>query len=376
MRGLTENEGRVAGVLLSTTAESEGERIRAAGVPRTTYQAVRQRALAAGWLQLRYVPHPDLLGPTRVRLTLAQPYAEEVGRRAREAAADPRQVLLWSSPESLLSVRFEAPAPGDPDEPEGSEEGFRRRWTVAADAGDGAVPAYFDFEGAWSQGLLGRAPRSYPTGLSQGRGLPPPRLRLSSRPVREAALELLRRPGGAPPRPAAPGFSWFGPARIQQRLQEDGWVARRFFLDLERLPPIAGRRIERVVFVTGLPRSGGSGEELLRSLVEEAGVHPFLFARDRRRVLFATLAPLPLAPATPRPSILGLVERRLSNIEIVREPVASLHAVVDHRYDGLLEAVGPGGSPPRGRGAGDGDGAPSAPGPRDGRAPPSTPGTW
>src|SRR5579871_33467 len=107
MRSMTRSEVAVVGALLPSLALGERERIRLAQVPRTTYQTVRQRALAQGWIAERYVPCPELVHARVLRLGLLQPFAEHHAGAVARLAADPATVLLWDTPDSILALAVE-----------------------------------------------------------------------------------------------------------------------------------------------------------------------------------------------------------------------------------------------------------------------------
>jgi hypothetical protein len=116
-----------------------------------------------------------------------------------------------------------------------------------------------------------------------------------------------------------------------------GVIERRVFLDLAKIPPCHDRVIERLAFIQGEFLSGSSPAALFRRLAT-IRVLPFLFATDGSRVLLGTLSPAPPTPtkADMKPAVLANLQRFLRSIDIVRERVASLSVVVNHRYDRLF----------------------------------------
>lgn len=66
--------------LLADPPRSERYRRQEASVPRSTYQAIRHRAFANGWVRERYLPDPTLVGETQVRHECSLPTTEERAR--------------------------------------------------------------------------------------------------------------------------------------------------------------------------------------------------------------------------------------------------------------------------------------------------------
>jgi hypothetical protein len=338
MKSLSAAEARVIAALLAASPGDEATRARRSGVPRTTYQTIRRRALVEGWVQERYVPAPSAVGADRVVFRLAQPFAErraEVVRRWRE---QPGVVVLWASPETVLSVSFEArekPAPNvDASTSEAAVPAawLRRTWRRSASPGPAEVPVYFDFEGAWSRRIGLPAPASYPQGLPQGpaSGPNPPQARLRS---------LLSFPFQAMPSEGiALRFSAAHLSRHERQILSQGWAAHRVFPALAEIPSYDGRRDERAVVVTANLNADGSMSRLLGSLYQKRRIAPFLAVAAEGRALLAMLAPAPGPVTGAGPSVLELFEKELRDIEILREPLDTFFPVVDHRYDRLIPA--------------------------------------
>jgi hypothetical protein len=341
MKSLSAAEARVIAALLAASPGDEATRARQSGVPRTTYQTIRRRALVEGWVQERYVPAPAAVGASRVVFRLAQPFAErraEVVRRWRE---QPGVVVLWASPETLLSVSFEGGAEPGPDAGAGPTETplpdawFRRSWTIAATPGPAELRVYFDFEGAWSRRIGLEAPVSYPQGLPGGHptGPKPPQAQLQS---------LLSFPFQAVPSAGiALRFSPSHLSRGERQILSQGWAAHRVFPALAEIPSYLGARDERVVLVMASLNPGGSMSRLLSSLYLTRRIAPFLAVAADGRALIAMLAPAPGPRSETGPSVLGLFEQELRDIETLREPLDTFFPVVDHRYDRLLAEQAP-----------------------------------
>jgi hypothetical protein len=310
---------------------SGGERL-----PRRTAQAIRQRAYVRDWLTDRYVPNPVVLGYPTALFLLARPYSERALAVVEQWRSNPRNVLLWASPELLFGV-FLARGPEE-------AEAIQRRLADASavrlevglrtDLTEATVPVYFDFEAAWTgwTGLPGtiRYPRPLPSG-EFGRangGLTPGE--------RNAISGLLVAPflGGNPGR----GVSRFSRLyRAEQRWLNSGQVEFRSFLNPREVARWVTRFADQVVFVHGDLVEPGGASELFHALVSECGVGPFLFATNGRSVLMGALSSTSYSP--PRrisAPVLPRIGTYLRGIRIVREGLAHLEPTVVHRFERLL----------------------------------------
>ena len=347
MRSLTPAEADVIEVLMADVPGTDRDRVSLAQVPRSTYQAIQRRAFIEGWLRQRYIPDPAMLGIANVRLTLVQPFSEYRVGVICALQNSPGTVLLWASPDSVLSVALESTdALGlEPDSPPdargGSPNRIRRQWSVVADPRHDAVPVYFDFEGAWARWVGRERPVSYPRTFSRQHGSSAgATARIFSAGELHAVRQLLVRPFLSD-QVASPRFrlSLSTLPRRQRRLLNNGGVSRRILPDFVHIPPLRGKRVNRVVFITGVVRSHREPANLLSDLVAKASVAPFLFAYDPHRILLAALSPAPPEVSAGRPSVLGVLADYLQEIEVVREPFETFFPIVDHRYERLLDAL-------------------------------------
>ncbi len=344
MRALTESEARVIAVLLAARPDHERERLHQVGIPRSTYHAVRRRAYQEGWLRDRYVPHPVPLGRPLITVLVARPYADRFEDFARVAAADPGNVVLWTSAHVSIAVFFHA----KPAEPQRLVQRIAAQklatpplqLTVSADGP--TVPVYFDFEGLWSHLAGFEGTLAYPHGLGgadggDDEGAEPARL---SSHQQWAIGELLRRPFVAAEQ--GRGGHLVGPFGLpfsQRRLLARGWITHRTLLDPSRLPSFEGKAADQVVLITGTPRSGARPEVLFATLTRESRVYPFLFVVGPERWLLGALggsAPRPDESGSVRRPVLPTLREYLEGIDIVQEPAAGFTTPVDHRYDRLL----------------------------------------
>ncbi len=353
MRTLTPAEARVMAVLLAARPDSERDRLRLIGVPRSTYHAVRRRAYEEGWLRDRYVPHPVPMGRPFVSFLLARPYADRAEDLTRLVMGNEGTVLHWAGTQVTLSVLFH---PNGADAKKLVKRIAESNLSlppalVTCRAEGPSVPVYFDFEGLWGHvaGLDGTL--AYPHGLGGGmdqeaglNGESEPPSRLSPHQW-WAAGELLHRPFVATEQ--GRGGHLVGPLGLpfsQRRLLQRGWVTHRTFLDPGRVPPYQGRTADQVVLVTGTPKAGARPELLFGTLGRECRVYPFLFATSPDRWLLGALgSSTPVAETPPRRPVLPTLREHLEGIDIVQEAAASLVSMVDHRYDRLLPVAKPSG---------------------------------
>jgi hypothetical protein len=321
-RSLTPAEATVLRSLVAAADGEEAERLQRTGVPRRTYQEIRRRAFAEGWLSRRFVPNGGELGLPYLTFTVAKPFAERSREVAAAWVADPYLTTLWRSKEVLFGV-FLGP------KPRAAESGLELQFILNLDVRAPSVPVYFDFEGFWSQwtGLL-------PT-LSYPRAVPGVGVRsiASTDPAstarwRSAVRELnqswsVASPGGRPPRGEAPL-----PRRLR-KLAQSGRVQSRVFPDLQRIPPPVGRPIKALCLCHLRLQRGKRPEQLFRGLILR-GVYPFLYGTDGGYVLMGTVL---------RSDLLDLDGAQLESatafgeeIGISRMPLDELEVVLSHRY--------------------------------------------
>lgn len=331
MRSLTGAEARVIQVLLADLPGPERRFVRDAEVPRTTYQTIRHRAFLQGWLKERYIPHPALFDAGRIRFVLAQPFAEKWRGSIRELRSSENVAVLWASPETLFGVIFDAGRSREWDQLSSSDY-FRRSWSVAPEDAARGTLAYFDYEGMWSSLALNAHPAAYPRTFRETLPSEPLRSRADWREIRG----LLSRPFDiASDRSGPMRFSQSRLSRHERRLLEQGWVSRRILPEFSLIPPLNGRRPERIAFVTGVIRSERSPRSLFADLLQRAHVAPFLFAHDTERVLLCAMSPAPPRISESRSSVVDVLQEHIERIEVVREPIESLFSLIDHRYDRL-----------------------------------------
>jgi len=332
MRSLTDAEGRVLRVLLADLEGPERVLVRAAEVPRTTFQTIRHRAFLNGWVKTRYIPNPRLIGSGGVRFVLAQPYSEHWASAVQSLRSMPKVAVLWASPETLFGVLFGA---ANSALPEGLVPApwLCRSYSVSVTGANGGVPAYFDYDGAWSRWTASTGSMSYPRSLANSAT----RSKAPYPPDVIAVRGLVVRPFAGSE--VSSGSRLPGTGRLsrqERRLIREGWVERRTIPDLAEIPAVHGNRPERVVFVTGSRKPGVSPPQLFADLASRASVAPFVYAYDAERVLLLALSPAPSAAAGNRASVSEILGTGLERIEVIREPIQSLLPVVDHRYDRLI----------------------------------------
>ena len=341
MRSLSRSELAVLGALLAQVPGGERGRIRCAGTPRTTYQSVRRRALAQRWVSERWVPGllPSEFG--QVRLRLLQPYAEHHAGIAREVEEDPSAVVAWELPGAVLSVHADR-ASGPPPRPLAPAR-LRAEATVTVTASSGGLPAFFDFEGAWAGSVLGRPPISYPQPWEFLLADSAERPALESGTARQAFHRALgERTEAKEPRAGGGPWAAIRQRRWERKLQLEGLLRRRCFLNPEALPPVSEMPGLDEVLVTGLHSDPVAVRSLLLQLYRHAGTAPFLFGWDAERVLFGALAS-PARRRGPDRPILADLRSVLGKIEIVRAPVGALRQLIPWQFGRPLAAGGPSG---------------------------------
>ncbi len=351
MRFLTEAEGRIIAVLLGASPSTERERLRRAGVPRSTYHAARRRAYGEGWLQDRYVPDPARLGYPWASVVLLRPFADRIDGARRRWSADPTNVLSWWSPQLALGV-FLHRTPKEAERLAGSlaEEKVASALTIfTPHLTEAEVPVFFDYEGIWSHLADLPGTTTYPNGLGGNfpgaDGAPPSPTGHQT----WAIGELVRRPFGRGSEGRAGHLVGpFGLPLSQQKMLRDGWVTHRVFLYPSRLPPYQGRIADQVVFVTGTLRDSARPEELFATLTRECRVFPFLFVVHGGRLLLGALGrtpgPVPANVTTPtaetlRRAVMPTLQDALEGIDVTQDLASQLRTDVDMRFDRLLTAT-------------------------------------
>jgi hypothetical protein len=334
MRSLTPAEARVIHAQLVVAEVPERRRELWSGVPRATYLAARRRAFAHGWLESRYLPDPRALGLDRVVVTLEQPFSDRTAGIVAEVRSDPGTVLAWASPETVLSVRGEKLRDGarsrDPE-----PGGRRSHWTVEVEELERQFPVYFDFEAGWSVWASGLVPVTYPAGLVRGSGHPAPPRALA--PADRAALGDLLLAPSSPEAPSSLRLSEVFLPRRSRRLVRSGIVRRRIFPVLSEIPALAdGAALTTVVFVHGSFSARADPTALLPAILRETRARPFLVAADRSGAILGLMAPMPARLRGAGRPLLELLSEHLESISVVREPLSTLHPIVDHRYERWL----------------------------------------
>ncbi|MDE1820732.1 MAG: hypothetical protein KGJ23_15310 [Euryarchaeota archaeon] len=342
---MTPAEAAVVRSLLACEDLPERDRIRGSGIPPRTFTDVRGRVLSEGWIVDRYLPQPGLLELPFVTLILAEPFVEHASAVLETWSADPRIVLLWTSPQGLLAVRLgSSPKPSLPGIRDVSDgRALRRQFALTLDTRAAQLPIYFDFEAAWSRAVGLQGSLAYPhgwTSVPREPGATAPRL--PSAPARVSVAGLVNRPfevesSGRPPNLNAPFFL----PRSQVRALEQGWVHRRVFLDPVHLSALQAPRIENLVFIHGRMLRGSLPDRLLEELVTRCLVTPYLYASDGTSLILGAVSPLPpstVSSSAPRTSVSATLGNYLEGIEVTRVPLTSLRAPVNHRYDRLVRS--------------------------------------
>ena len=342
MRPLTTNEAQVIALLLgSDLAESERARIRRTGLPRATYQSIRRRAYAEGWLFDRFFPATTPMGRSTALFVVAHPFAEKA--RELEMAWEKRGeiVVFWASAQTFFAVAF----PRDEEAARNLVESLAPTDRVRSVSyvranltSEASVPVYFDYEGYWSHLVGTSGPVQYPRGLARG---PSGRGRLS-----EGAAGTLER---LVARPTVPDdgrpLHRLGPVgipRSQRRLLEANYAVHRVLVDPSRLPPFGDHRSDMLVLLQGRLEGQVTAKWIFEQLVR-GRIYPFLAAEGDGRflALFMGQRHLPNTPTKDHGqapvSLLETLRGGLSEVEVIREDWTELRHLVNHRYERLFE---------------------------------------
>jgi predicted transcriptional regulator len=342
MRRLTRAEAIVILSLLASEELPKRELIRRSGLPSRTFEVARKRVLAAGWVQERYIPNLVLLGRPMLSVVLAHPYAECLRDVVNRWKVIDGNALLWRGGTSVLGVFCRSPLkPALKLSGElGETEIFSRLRALEIDTRVSAVPAYFDFQGAWSRVVGGLNPVGYPHSLPDRIGWP--------NPVREASQSELRLIETTTRSAiyASRGSEHVEPSQSGLRRDEvtraldNRLVTLRAFLGLGSLPGYRLWELRQIVFLTGHLRRPAQDWMILEELKRRAGLTPFLFVSDGVDVLLALLSPNPdaqdLAIGINAKSVVEALNEFFSSIHVTREPTSDFALLVDHRYDRLL----------------------------------------
>jgi hypothetical protein len=344
-REFTENEVRVVRSMLAADKESEEDRIRGSGIPRSTYREAKQRIYSQRILEDRYVPDPSKVGVKTISFILIHSRPGRSQGIGNLLNLIPHAVHIWSGVHSAFGVIFHTSSQERDDlrarigtEFELGDAGFY----IETSPSEPEVPIYFDFEGGWShlariQGLR-RYPRSLPlvpAGRKNGNEL-----------KRSLVAEILRRPFEAVPLERA--LHRLGPATLpksHRQVIKRGIVEWRTFLKLDKNYLYRGWRFSDIVLIHGKLRSGKDLLSFYSDLVALCGIYPFLLATDGSQVLIGSLALEPLSTLSPEPlpgprhNVTWTVDSYLDGFRYVREPMAALSMHRSHRYDCLLDSV-------------------------------------
>jgi hypothetical protein len=339
-RALSPAERAIVGAILGDRAAP-----RTTVVPRSTRQVATARVYLREWIRDRYVPRPITCGWPRITFVVAQPFAEKLTGLSRDWREMPGAVVLWGSHRILFGVFFRH---NDADE-------ARLRQTVSAldlgpapfvlsqDLGTSAVPVYFDFEASWARVCGSEGTGAYPQSLprhasSEGSAAPS----LPSKSERIAITRMVTRPFLGSPRlsdhRAGLGSIFSG---AENRCLRNGLVEFRSFLNLMALAKDVTEFPKQLVFVHGTLSTSARPEGLFRELVQAGGTSPFLFTTDGQRVLLGALSAghrsSPGAHVASGETVLAILKKHLGSIVLVEEELANMTALVDHRYDRLVE---------------------------------------
>ena len=341
---LNGSEARVLQALLAAGPESERERLRRLGLPRSTFHVARRKIYGQRWARDLYVPDPRALGFPYATVALGQPHVENWTKLGESWASLGVAPVVWTSPSVTFAVAFHADAESARAAAQRLERSDAREVSVVSTLTDPlAFPVYFDYEAGWGKfadlpGVLG-----YPRPLAA----PERPFRSVGAPATSHERESMRAlfaesaAANAEGRPHPNSSPLLFPRSIQRMLRDDR-VQHRVVPDFARLPALRAGAIGQTVFFSGELAPGRNAPELLSALISDCQAYPFFFAHDRKRVIFLNLARVPgaSAPADPlaRPTrpVLAVLQEHLRRIGFVREWLDQLRAPVDHEYERLL----------------------------------------
>jgi hypothetical protein len=345
MRNLTVSEAIVVRSLLAREPGHKQDQIRISGIPKRTFQDIRSRAFAEGWVRDRYVPNTVHFGFPIATFCVSQPFIEHRGTVSRLWGDHPANAVLWVGSETIFAVflhnrlaEFSSPT----NEGIFSPPLFRENFTLTVDLRDPSVPAYFDFEGAWVRlmGLSGTLtyPQS-PPGSGCGRiSVDEARVVTADR---RAVIDLL----GRSPEAGHHRGPFYLPRHLQ-RLVSTGQVDYRVFPDFKRIPESAANRADGIAFVRGRLSPGCRPQALFQELAQGSGVNPFLYVTDGKQVLLASVLATSfrtdLRRDVERIPVTSTLGRFLMDVGINRERLDTLANQVDHRYSRIFEQYQPG----------------------------------
>jgi hypothetical protein len=340
-RGLTDNEALVVRRILGAGSESEENRVRMSGMPRTSYKEARSRVYALGILEDRYVPNPALLSIPTISFLVTHPAPGATVEAARLICNMKGAVVVWAGMEFVFGVLFQRSA-AERSKIRKTVESMsilgEIRCIVSADTSQDSIPVYFDFEGAWSRitgsGSMQKYPRHLPTGGDAERTWP------SARHVAPMVEELLRKPIEDSARNRPPHL--LGPSllpRNYRRLIDRGLVEWRTFLGVGRPIVYKGWKLSEVVIIYGRLKDDTGLYPLFQDLVTKCQVYPFLLAAGGGEMIMGNFAVEPVTNAensglrSSSQNVTRTISNHLESFRYVRESTESLSVLHSHRYD-------------------------------------------
>ena len=343
---LNGSEARVLQALLAAGPESERERLRRLGLPRSTFHVARRKIYGQRWARDLYVPDPRALGFPYATVALGQPHVENWTKLGESWAGLGVAPLVWTSPTVTFAVAFHPDAESAKAAALRLEKSDARDINVVSTITDPlAFPVYFDYEGGWSKfaelpGLFGY-PRPLAATERPYRSAGSPASGHERESMRSLLLEASTANAEGRPHPNSSPLLF---PRAVQRMLRDDRVQHRVVPDFSRLPALRAGAIAQVVFFAGELAPGRTAPELMSALISDCQTYPFFFAHDRRKVIFLHLARTPAGGAAPpadpaaRPTrpVLTVLQEHLRRIGFVREWLEQLQRPVDHEYERLL----------------------------------------
>lgn len=332
-------------LLGASVEESEADRIRRSGLPRSTYLEAKQRIYSGGLLADRYVPSPQAITLNRISFLLTRPFADKRSSVAQVLLSTPGSVLVWTGVHVQLGVVLHR-----------TQKDLRDFENTIAPLIDGGsliahlrvnpsreeIPIYFDFEGLWSSFVGSPGVRKYPRGFPAAAQVGAPGLD-GPVPQNGPVADLLRDHVAIDEEgPSTNLLSPHSLPRSRRRVLEDGLVEWRTFLSTSRSLAFADVRLTDMILVVGKRIGHRNISRLLESLMSECGAFPFLLVGDEEQLFLGFMgAGLGSSRASSQRSgkaVAGTIAQFVSNMEVLRENLGEVSLQRDHQYEYLLQA--------------------------------------
>ena len=155
--------------VLAHPSATERQRIRWSGIPSSTYNTVRRRIFAEGWLAEVLVPNPGSCGfRVESSSSWSVPSISVRSDLAEHWQTDRECVLLWAGIHAVFGIFFRHAGPHPPQETAGRPESVRNPFRVAWSSTDSEVGRYRSISTTFPDSGLAAGHQPRPPGVSQG----------------------------------------------------------------------------------------------------------------------------------------------------------------------------------------------------------------